>query len=88
MTRRLLNLLTLLSLLLCAATVAIWIRSHRVGELFMHDAFKDDRLPYVLTSTWFYYPVILALSTAARDAACGGSATHGGGAWPSATGSH
>jgi hypothetical protein len=40
MTRRLLNLLTLLSLLLCVAAVALWVRSHRVGELLMHDAFK------------------------------------------------
>ena len=54
MTRRLSNLLTLLSLPLWAATVAFWIRSHRVGELFMHDSFKNDRMPYVLTSTWFY----------------------------------
>ena len=32
MTRRVLNLLTLLSLLLCAATVVVWVRSYRVGD--------------------------------------------------------
>ena len=33
MTRRLLNLLTLLSLLLCLAAVALWARSHRHYDL-------------------------------------------------------
>ena len=54
MRRRLLNLLTALSLLLFVAVVAVWLRSYRVGELLMHDAFKRDGPPYELTSTWFY----------------------------------
>src|SRR3954454_7155490 len=32
MTRRLLNILTLLSLLLCAAAVALWVRSYRCQD--------------------------------------------------------
>jgi hypothetical protein len=36
MTRRPLNLLTVLSLLLWAAVVAMWVRSYRVGDLWMH----------------------------------------------------
>jgi hypothetical protein len=51
---RLLNLLAITLMLLCVAVVALWVRSHRVGELLMHDAFKSDGLPYVLTSTWLY----------------------------------
>ena len=34
MTRRLLNLLTSLSLLLCVAVVALWVRSYRVQDTF------------------------------------------------------
>ena len=48
------QILTALSLLLCVALSVLWVRSHRVGELLMHDAFKRDGLPYVLTSTWLY----------------------------------
>jgi hypothetical protein len=54
MRRNLLTLLTALLLLTSIATAALWVRSHRVGELLMHDAFKRDALPYVLTSTWLY----------------------------------
>ena len=34
MTRRLLNLLTVLSLLLCVAAVALWVRSHFVADTY------------------------------------------------------
>ena len=36
MTRRLLNVLTLLSLLLCVAVCALWLRSYRVGDWLLH----------------------------------------------------
>ena len=35
MTRRLLNLLTLLSLLLCVATVGLWVRNHWVADYIL-----------------------------------------------------
>jgi hypothetical protein len=46
MKRRLLNLLTLLSLLLCVAAVALWVRSH-VGEDLIghHSWFVDPSYP-------------------------------------------
>ena len=37
MRRRLLNLLTALSLLLCVAVCALWVRSHFVSDLFIAD---------------------------------------------------
>ena len=43
MKRRLLNLLTTLSLLLCVAVVAMWVRSHFVGDIFYVSRFQDDR---------------------------------------------
>ena len=44
MRRRLLNLLTALSLLLCLAAVALWARSHFVGVHFEHNSFSHDGL--------------------------------------------
>ena len=35
MTRRLLNLLTALSLLLCVAVMVLWVRSHSVNDQFL-----------------------------------------------------
>ena len=43
--RSLLNLLTVLSLLVCLAAVVLWVRSHRVGDVF-HAARLDDRGPW------------------------------------------
>ncbi|HEV2296789.1 MAG TPA: hypothetical protein VGR35_23305 [Tepidisphaeraceae bacterium] len=40
--------------LLCVAIVVVWVRSHRVGDLFMHGSFQNDGLPHVLTSFWVY----------------------------------
>jgi hypothetical protein len=42
MKRHLLNFLTGLSLLLCAATAVLWVRSHRVGSVFGYYADLAD----------------------------------------------
>ena len=44
--RRLLNLLTALSLLLCAAVVALWVRSYRGGGGFNGYPYLPDRRAY------------------------------------------
>jgi hypothetical protein len=41
MLRQLLNLLTAVSLLLCAAAVAVWVRSYDHGHIFFHARFRD-----------------------------------------------
>jgi hypothetical protein len=43
MTGRLLNLLTVLSLLLCVAAVALWVRSHSVADSCGSASLKDRR---------------------------------------------
>jgi hypothetical protein len=40
--RRLLNLLTLLSMLLCAAVAALWVRSYRVTDQLLRSALEAD----------------------------------------------
>ena len=42
MRRRLLNVLTALSLLLCAAAAAMWVRGYFVSDRFFWHAFEDD----------------------------------------------
>jgi hypothetical protein len=42
MRRRLLNLLTLLSLLLCVASVALWVRSYAASDRVTHDQLDVD----------------------------------------------
>ena len=42
MSRRLLNLVTLLSLLLCVAAVALWVRSYVVSDRLLRSAFEED----------------------------------------------
>src|SRR5436190_15970645 len=42
MKRRLLNVLTAVSLVLCVATVALWVRSYRVMDLFRFGASGFD----------------------------------------------
>lgn len=42
MRRRLLNLLTVLSLLLCAGIVALWVRSHVASDLITHGRITRD----------------------------------------------
>ena len=42
MRRRLLNLLTALSMLLCVATVALWVRSDRREDYFWWRASSED----------------------------------------------
>lgn len=44
MLRRLLNLLTLLSLLLCVAAVALWVRSYSHQDYFHRSRVRTDRL--------------------------------------------
>ena len=48
MTRRLLNFLTVLSLLLCVAAVALWVRSHAVEDQIMWR--RVDGARWVVTS--------------------------------------
>jgi hypothetical protein len=42
MSRRLINLLTLLSLLLCVASVALWVRSYAASDSFSHGQLDVD----------------------------------------------
>jgi hypothetical protein len=46
MRRRLLNLLTALSLLLCVAAGALWVRSRRVGDWLTHTVTDETALDY------------------------------------------
>jgi hypothetical protein len=54
MRRHLADLGAGLAALLCVAIAVVWVRSHRVGDLFMYDSFQNDGLPHVLTSFWVY----------------------------------
>jgi hypothetical protein len=47
MRRRLLNLLTLLSLLLCVAVAALWVRSHRVVDELSFSQVCDEGYWYI-----------------------------------------
>ena len=42
MARRLLNFLTILSLLLCLATAGLWVRSYRVADWVVHRTLDDS----------------------------------------------
>jgi hypothetical protein len=59
MSRRLLNLLTALSLLLCVAAGVLWGRSRVVGDYFEREYFRHDGLPglpgkhHLVVVTWF-----------------------------------
>ena len=53
MRRRLLNLLTVLSLLLCLATVLLWVRSHSAHDTFVYLSPRSPGLPFAETHIWF-----------------------------------
>jgi hypothetical protein len=60
MRRRLLNLLTAVSLLLCVAAVALWVRSYRVGDwtIYLREGDPDDVLAgrlYASLTEWSVY---------------------------------
>ena len=64
--RRLLNVLTSLSLLLCMAVVALWARSYVVsdrfhGEFVAHDGLPEEEDPpdpvyHLYKIDWYVYP--------------------------------
>jgi hypothetical protein len=53
MKRRLLNLLTLLSLLLCIAAAAVWVRGLWAGDVISRRAMTDDGIYTVITEWTF-----------------------------------
>jgi hypothetical protein len=52
MTRRLVNLLTALSLLLCVAAAALWVRSYRVSDAVLWADGSGERGAQTLSGTW------------------------------------
>jgi len=65
MTRRLLNLLTALSLLLCVAVVALWVRSHEVQDDYDVGATSfTSRWGTLIVLHYYEYPPDIHVSAA------------------------